>query len=143
LEAEAEGRKAIELDRNNAYAHKTLGMILERLGDQGKDEASKQACYKGAQSEYRTAMTLRPNYPSPIRHLAGLLAKLGRDVEAETEYRELKNSVDVYPKGNRDFGYFLRARGREEEAMNEFRTAAQLFRTRGNNEEADKLTALL
>jgi tetratricopeptide (TPR) repeat protein len=142
-EAENEIEKAIRLDQNNALVNKTFGILKEELGDRAQDEENKSKIYKEAEKEYRKALDINLLYPSAHRHLANLLAKLGRYKEAESEYEETKKVASDYPKNNRDFGIFLSKTKRKKDASKELEIAIKLFKDRGEEEYAKKTEELL
>ena len=142
-EAEWELGKAISLDPDNAFVHKTFGALKEIRGDKAQSEWDRKRLYEEAEKEYRKALELNPTYPSARRHLANLLAKLGRYREAESEYKEGKKITKKYPKNNMDFGIFLSKLGRKEEAKEEHTVAIKLFRKQGREEDAKKAEEIL
>ena len=142
-DAEKEIEKAIRLDQNNALVYKTFGILKEELGDREQNEEDKSKIYKDAEKEYRKALNINSLYPSAHKHLANLLAKLGRYKEAESEYEETKKVASAYPKNNRDFGIFLSKTKRKKDASKEFEIAIKLFKDRGEEEYAKKTEELL
>lgn len=138
-EAKEELLEALKLNPSSALAYKNLGILQEELGDRAQNKEDKLKLYKEAEEGYIKAIELNDMYPSAHRHLANLLAKIGRYKEAENEYRRGKKVVADYPKNNRDFGIFLRKLGRKEEARKEFEIAVKLFESRGDEKEADKV----
>lgn len=141
-EAESKLMDALKLESDNAFAHKTLGLLKETSGDKATDELDKSRLYEEAIRAYRKALDLKPGYPSARRHLANSLAKLGRYDEAEEEYKAGK-TVRNYPNNNFDFGIFLLKIGRKKEAAEELRIAAKLFWEQGKEEDAKRAEELL
>ncbi|MBA7490513.1 Cell division coordinator CpoB [subsurface metagenome] len=142
-EAERGISEAMRLNPNNALVHKTLGILREELGDRAQSKEDKLRLYEEAEKGYRKALELNDMYPSAHRHLANLLARLGRHGEAEKEYRETKKVANNYPKNNRDFGIFLSKIGRIEDARKELEIATELFREQGTEDDAKKTEELL
>lgn len=142
-DAEKELLKAKGLDLNNAFIYKTFGTLQEMRGDRVQSESDKERFYKEAEKEYREALKLNPTYPSARRHLANVLAKLGRYKEAENEYEFGKKMAKEYPKINMDFGIFLSKLGRKEDAKKELVVALKLFRKQRKEEDAKKVEEIL
>lgn len=142
-EAEMELEEAMNSNPNNAFVHKTLGVLKEMRGDKAQSGLEREKPYREAEQEYRRALELKPKYPSARRHLANLLAKLGRYEEAEREYEEGKKITEEYPKNNMDYGIFLSRLGRKEEARRELTVAIKLFRKQGREEDAKKAEEIL
>jgi tetratricopeptide (TPR) repeat protein len=76
VEAELDARRAIQLQSNSAVAYDHLGVALEARGLTGAD----------TEQAYRRASELDPQFPVAYVHLARLLRKNGRGVEAEPLY---------------------------------------------------------
>jgi Tfp pilus assembly protein PilF len=131
------------LNPDNAFIHKTFGILQEIRGDKAQSELDKERLYKEAEKEYRKALELNPTYPSARRHLASSLEKLKRHEEAENEYKQGKKITKEYPKNNMDFGIFLSKLGRKEDAKKELSVAAELFRKQGKEEDAKKAEEIL
>lgn len=138
-QAERECNRAITLNTANAFANKTLGILWEQLGDTVSSEKDRKRLYERAEEEYKMAAELHCHYPSPLRHLANLFAKLERYQDAETLYRKVENDFYNYPKNNRDFGTFLCKIGRKEEAKKQLELAIKLFENDGKEEEAREI----
>lgn len=69
-------RRAVELDGNNPYAHRMLGLSLMKLGD-----------LPAAEQEVRRAVDLAPNDGKSHMLLAALCYRLGRIGEAESHFK--------------------------------------------------------
>lgn len=88
-EAEAEYRKAVQLDPTNDGYHNDLGDALQA-----------QARYAEAEAEYREASKLDPDHAKYHRNLGDALKAQSRTEEAEAEYKEASRlSPFLYGRG--------------------------------------------
>jgi tetratricopeptide (TPR) repeat protein len=83
--ARRSAERALELDDNSAEAHASMGEVLR---DYDWD-------WSGAESEYRRAIALNPNYATAHHFYAALLVTLTRYSEAAEEI-ELARTVDPF-----------------------------------------------
>jgi predicted O-linked N-acetylglucosamine transferase (SPINDLY family) len=79
-----------------------------------------------AETSYRKAVRLRPNYPEAHYNLGAVLIALGRPAEAEASYREALRLRPNYPEAHNNLGVVLRALGRPAEAEASYREALRL-----------------
>jgi TolB-like protein/Tfp pilus assembly protein PilF len=77
LEARTAALKALELDKNLAKGHVSLGAVKSWYDWD----------WEGAEREYKLAIQLNPNYTTAHHWYYGVLIKMGRDEEALTELR--------------------------------------------------------
>ena len=114
-EAELYIHKALELNRNYAFAHLNLGGILKDLGK-----------LKEAELSVRKALELDPNCASAYSNLGGILKDLGKLKEAELSVRKAlelnPNSSNAYS----NLGGILKDLGKLKEAELYIRKALEL-----------------
>jgi tetratricopeptide (TPR) repeat protein len=90
--AKKQFQEAAAADPKAPSPHYSLGVVLERLGDKS-----------GAQMEYRSAFTLKPDYEFAIGAYALMLANSGSKSEAETFMADKKAK---YPNSARIATYY-------------------------------------
>jgi len=98
--------------RNAAQIHVQLGAALMDRGD-----------LKGADQEFRKAITADPDYPTAHTMLAVLDERVHLVKEAEQEYRRALAIDSKSGDANNNLGYFLCHNGRGKEAMTYFQRA--------------------
>ena len=114
-EAEAEFRKAIELDPNDANAHNGLGLAL-----------SNQLKYAEAEAEYRKAIELNPNDAIAHSNLGIALTQQQRLAQAEAEFRKAIKIDPNYANAHKGLGENLDNQGRHAEAEAEYRKVIEI-----------------
>ena len=108
----------IASQRSNAdrpEAHHNIGVILMELGRAPE-----------AESEFKKALELDPNFVPAAVTLADLYRGLGRDAEAEPVLRKLLARSPSAAAAHYSLGLWLVRAGRHEEALTEFKQAADL-----------------
>jgi tetratricopeptide (TPR) repeat protein len=113
--ARAAALKAVELDDNSAEAHTALGM--------------EKSCYEGdqagAESEYRRAIAINPNYAT-VHHLYAVLLLGWRDQEGLDQVQQALRLDPVSPNSNGLFGDFLMEARQFDKAVEQFRKTVEL-----------------
>jgi len=101
--------KALELNKNLAEAHASLGLVLDEQWD-----------FNGAEKELKQAIALKPNYSTAYHWYANLLGNLGRYEEAlELENRALE--LDPYSSTfSQGLGIILLLTGKTPGAIAQF-----------------------
>lgn len=84
--AEAAAMKALEIDNTLAEAHATLAFVREHSWD-----------WKGAEEEYKTAISQNPGYPTAYHWYSILLRSLGRSEEASSMIRKAQELDPLSP----------------------------------------------
>jgi tetratricopeptide (TPR) repeat protein len=113
LEAEAEDRKAIALNPQNADAHEHLGIML---GQQEKADA--------AIAEFQQALALKADLIEAYDNIGRVLDHAGKYDEAIAQYRKalaVKPGTEETLHVRDDLAYALRHENRYDEAICEFR----------------------
>ncbi len=107
--------KALELDRDLAEAHASLGLVLDEQWD-----------LAGAEKELKRAIALKPNYATAYHWYSTLLDNMGRHEEAlEFEKRALK--LDPYSSAfSQGIGIKLLLAGRTREAIAQFEKTEEI-----------------
>jgi tetratricopeptide (TPR) repeat protein len=141
-EAQESLLEAITFNPGNAEAYKNLGKSREMLGDAEERQQTKLYFYSEAHAAYAEAVRIKSNLVSGYRHFARLLAKLGRQAEAEDAYKKAK-SIRSDPNVNRDYGVFLSKIGRIEESILELKSARDQFAKERNEEGVKQAEDLL
>lgn len=116
-DAQAEFRKAIELDASYAEAYTNLGVTLAQEGK-----------WDEAVVVYRKAISL-PTYPTPevaYANLGWAYLNLEKPREAEESYRAAIQLQPKFPQAYYFLGIVLERQGRREEAKAAFRAARDL-----------------
>ena len=113
--AEANCRKALELDESLVGAHMTLAEVYE---ESGREEQ--------AIEEYSRVLSLNPRNTTANREVGDILAAQNRLDEAESAYRRIVDAEPDYFAGHRALGYFYYATGRIDEAASEYKEALRL-----------------
>jgi len=106
--------KALELNRDLAEAHASLGLVLDGQWD-----------FTGAEKELKRAIALKPNYATAYHWYANLLGKMGKhEVALEFEQRalELDPYSSIFGQG---LGIELLLTGRTPEAMAQLEKTAE------------------
>jgi tetratricopeptide (TPR) repeat protein/tRNA A-37 threonylcarbamoyl transferase component Bud32 len=147
--AEAACRRAIELDRNFAYAHATLGLILKAQGNMtGAEAAFRRALeinpdsafahggigailevrgdLKGAEAALRRAVEFDPNYAEAFALLGDVLRDRGDESGAESAFRRVLELLPNHAATHAALGNLLLKRGDLDGAAASFRLALEL-----------------
>jgi TolB-like protein/Flp pilus assembly protein TadD len=114
--ARAAALKAIELDENSAEGHTSLAMI----------KFFYDWDFKGAEQEFRRAISLNPNYATAHHFLAINLVALGRNDEALAEARAAVEADPLSVPVNNILGETLSEAGRYDEAIAQYRKTLEL-----------------
>jgi len=109
--AKAAAVRALEIDDTLAETHASLGMIKSRYDH---DAA-------GAETEFRRAITLNPNYATGHHWYSEFLALTGREPEAMTEIRIAQELDPLSPVINTTLGERLYYARRYDEAITQLR----------------------
>jgi Flp pilus assembly protein TadD len=116
--AEAQYRRAAELDRSNDGAYTGLAFVAERRHD-----------LREAERLHRIAINLQPDYAraktEQIVHLAQLLMQMDDLPAATSEYRRAVLIAPRDPGLHNNLGSLLLRQGHRSEAAEEFRAAIQ------------------
>ncbi len=144
-QAEAEYRRAIELEPGNGDAHRRLGQVYER-NNQPDDALAEyrraldadpgyyrtyqalgslyldRAAYSEALKYFRKAVELAPDEPSVRLAFGSTFTDLGRFAEAESEFRFAIHLRET-PRALHALGLTLMYEGRDEEAIPYFLSA--------------------
>jgi Flp pilus assembly protein TadD len=114
-EALAAFRKSIELDAGVPEAHYALATYWAGPGeDAGR-----------AESSFREAIRLQPDYAQARMNLAILLSRAARGAEAAFHFEYALRVRPDYPLAHLNYGLMLRAAGRPAEATRQFTLAAE------------------
>jgi len=113
--AKAAALKAVELDDNSAEAHTALGM--------------EKACYEGdeagAESEYKHAIALNPNYAT-AHHFYAVLLLGWRDQEGLDQIQQARRLDPMSPNINGMLGDYLMETREFDKAVEQFRKTVEL-----------------
>jgi O-antigen ligase/Flp pilus assembly protein TadD len=104
VKAEAELADALGPLRFRTYT--ALGLARSRLGD-----------LIGAESAYRTALLLHPNYPHTYNNLGIVLRRTGRPLEAVDTLEQALVLYPGFPEAHNNLGQAFRDLGRLDEAI--------------------------
>jgi tetratricopeptide (TPR) repeat protein len=114
-EAAAEFQKAIELDPENAVAHRNLGTAY---GEQGE--------YEEAVAAYEKAIEIDPDYGEAYGDMAGILIFLDRISEAAAAGETAIGLAPDYANAHYNLGIAYHRQGELEKAVAEFEEAIGL-----------------
>jgi DNA-binding winged helix-turn-helix (wHTH) protein/tetratricopeptide (TPR) repeat protein len=114
--AEAEARKALELDPGLADTHATLGSILFRYHRDGT----------AAEAEFRRALALNPGSATVHHDYAWLLVAERRFDEAVAEIRAAQSLEPLSVRANADVGWVYFRAGRDGEAIHQMQRTLEL-----------------
>ncbi len=120
--AEADLKKALELDPYMTDVHNNLGTLYAETGRETEAEA-----------EYRMALK-DPGYPTPQKihlNLGMLYASQGRTQEAITEFRKAVGIDREYYQAHYELAGLLEKEGNFEEAAREYNVAEPRYRNSG------------
>jgi serine/threonine-protein kinase len=115
--AKKSAQKALELDKNLAEAHASLGRILNSFDFD----------WKGAEEEFSKSIKLNPNYPTVHQWYAEFLAFSGRHDEA---LKEISKALELDPFSlviNRMKGNILSFAGKHDEAIAQLNKTIELY----------------
>jgi serine/threonine protein kinase/tetratricopeptide (TPR) repeat protein len=98
--------QSVQNDRNLADGYAVLGAVRQMTWD-----------WEGAESSYRNALTLKPNFPRARRWYAGLILQFGRFSDALAQTREALEQDPYDRAAPTSYGFFLLMSGRCEEAI--------------------------
>jgi tetratricopeptide (TPR) repeat protein len=110
--------KALELDPSLAEAHASMGSVLVTF----------DLDFKGAEAEFRQALTLNPGYATGLQWYAELLGNLGRYDEALATIRRAHEADPLSLIINATYGLILSRSGRAAEAREQFQKTFELER---------------
>ena len=110
--------KALELDPALAEAHVSMGQVLEIF----------DLDFKGAETEFRRALTINPGYATGLQWYAELLENLGRYDEALAMIRRAEEADPFSLIVNVVYGQILSRGGRAAEAREQFQKTFELDR---------------
>ena len=113
--AEANCKKALELDESLVSAHMTLAEVYKET-DRGEQ----------ALEMYNKALTLNPRQTSASREIGDIFAAQNRLDEAEAAYRKMVDTEPDYYAGHRALGNFYHTTGRIDDAVSEYNEALRL-----------------
>jgi TolB-like protein/DNA-binding winged helix-turn-helix (wHTH) protein/Tfp pilus assembly protein PilF len=113
--ADAEFKKAVQLDPSDALAHNEYGLFLKSMGRYGE-----------ALQEGRRALELSPLDPYGRTNLAALLALMGQTAPAMEQFRKLEISDPGLAYVHERFGQVCLWQQNFEDAVREFDLARQL-----------------
>jgi len=113
--AKAAAAKALEIDSELAEAHATLGLIHENLWE-----------WQDAETEFRRAIQLKPNYATAYHWYAIDLRYQARFGEALTQIKKAQALDPLSLIINSNVGIDLVLNGRREEAIEQFRRTVDL-----------------
>jgi adenylate cyclase len=106
--------KALELDRNLAEAHASLGLVLGEQWD-----------FARAEKELKRAIALKPNYATAYHWYSNLLGNMGR-LEEALEFERHALELDPYSSAfSQGIGIRLLEMGRNREAIDQFEKALE------------------
>lgn len=114
--AEAEARRALELDGSLAETRATLGSILWR----------RHWDWAAAEEEFRAALAANPSSAVAHHDYAWYLVALGRFEEALTEIRAAQALDPLSPRASADVGWVYYRAGRDAEAVRQMRRTLEL-----------------
>ena len=109
------GKKAIEIDPQDAAAHSNLGLTLQELGRLDEAVAS-----------YNQAIALKPNHALAHGNLGITLKELGRLGEAEASYKQAIALKSDWAEAHSNLGITLQELGRLDEAEASYNQAIAL-----------------
>jgi Flp pilus assembly protein TadD/TolB-like protein len=109
-------RETVNLNPNDAEAHRRLAYVLGLRGD-----------YKEAEKEYLEAIRLKPDDAVIRVYYGGLLIVVKKDKEAEKEFREAARLDSNLGPAHNGLGKVLANQGLNEEAQKEFNLAIKLM----------------
>jgi TolB-like protein/Tfp pilus assembly protein PilF len=108
--------RALSLDNNLAEGHNALGFVL----------AMADFNYQGAESEYRRAIQLDPNYTTAHHNLGVMLNRIGRPQEGMAELRRALELEPFSTVVNRLYGEVLTCNRRYDEALAQLKKTVQM-----------------
>jgi tetratricopeptide (TPR) repeat protein len=114
--AKAAAEKALQLDDTLAEAHASLGYV----------EWQYEFDWAGAESEYRRAIELNPNYAEAHHQYGNLLSLRGRFDESIAETQRASELDPLSAVITTDIGASLTLQGKYEAARDQFRKASEL-----------------
>jgi DNA-binding transcriptional MerR regulator len=111
-------QRLLERDPTMADAHVNLGRLYHLAGERGRAEA-----------QYRDAVRLAPDDPTPHYNLGVLLEEQGRRDEAAHAYAQAVNRDPEFADAHCNLGLLLESLGRRSEAMRHLVAARDLYRS--------------
>ena len=106
---------AVTVTKRNYLAYNNLGFLFDRTGRM--DDADTQ---------YRKALEINPNYADAHNNLGVLLAKTGRTDEAIAQYRQALEINPNYADAHNNLGVLLAKTGRTDEAIAHYLQALEI-----------------
>jgi Flp pilus assembly protein TadD len=125
-------KAAIQIDPKLAAAHNRLGLALL-----SKEQAEAQAA---AEQEFRTAITLKPDFADAENNLGTLYGQRGNDAAAEQMFREAIKSDPAFPRALVNLAATLASESRFSEAD---KVVQQVLHMDPENKDALQLQAML
>ena len=113
--ARAAALTALKLDETLGEAHTALALVRERKWD-----------WEGAESEYRRAIELTPDYATAHHWYCIFLRDLGRFDEASREIQRAQELDPLSPVINVNVGFVLYYEGHYDQAIAAYRSAPEL-----------------
>jgi serine/threonine-protein kinase len=113
--AKAAATQALEIDKQLAEAHASMGAVSETTWD-----------WKGAETRYKRALELNPNYATAHQWYAEYLAHAGRFDEA---FREMNKAQELDPLSsiiNTELGWIHYAAREYDRAIEQYRSVIEL-----------------
>ena len=123
---------AVRKKKDYADAYSAWGLALNGLER-----------YEEAIEKFEKAVELRPYDPHYYSNWGLALLNLGRYEQAAEKFREAINRKPDLPGYHGNLGHALLRSRKIDEAKREFEIARELFRRRGNEEEAEKVEDIL
>jgi tetratricopeptide (TPR) repeat protein len=108
--------RALSLDNNLAEGHNALGFVL----------AMADFNYQGAESEYRRAIQLDPNYTTAHHNLGVMLNRIGRPQEGMVELRRALELEPFSTVVNRLYGEVLTCNRRYDEGLAQLKKTVEM-----------------
>lgn len=108
--------RALALDPNLAMAHGALGYIMMAYDWD----------WEGARVSFERELSLEPNNPYALAHVAYLDLILHRLDNGIANYEKSVDSDPLNPAANRDYGFLLHYAGKQREAENKVQKALEL-----------------
>jgi adenylate cyclase len=108
--------KAIQLDGDSAEAHTSLGLV----------KVWYEWDFKGAEQEFKRAISLNPNYATAHHYYSLALESMGRDNEAVEQARKAVEADPLSIPANLALGQRLSGAGRDDEAIAHLRKTLEM-----------------
>lgn len=125
-------QEALCIEPKLAQAHDGLGQVFH---NQGKLDDAIVA--------YKAALRIAPNFVTVHNQLGVALDAQGKLDEAVASYKEAIRLAPDFAMAHANLGRALLRQGQSTDGVANLKTAKKLFRTQGDNEEADEINILL